>query len=135
MRNVEKLMELVAFMEMSRNLTFAMDDTHCDAKDGCGSAGCIAGFAATLWPEAQVPQTWKGDYVYGWDEKALRDILGMTKEDTDKLFWASNSSNTYNIYDHLTKDEAIEVVRTFAETGEVVWPERFDNWGEPGEDE
>lgn len=109
-----RLLELADLIEQESVIKFDM------VTYGCGSAGCIAGTAMAKWnPIGFV------DFLDNklFERKGLNILeaaakeLGLTHEEAVELF-APDEVDLYKV----TKKAAAEVVRHFANTGEIVWP-------------
>lgn len=121
MVNKEAILELADFIEKS-DYEFDMSVPHADMSDesthpACGSAGCIGGFAAVLWPEVRYVRT--VPYFYTWDRSALRAKLGLTIEQHSALCYLEDRPDLY--YDDVHKELAVQTLRNLAETGEVFY--------------
>jgi hypothetical protein len=96
------------------DLTFNMLDFWTDLGE-CGTSACIAGWATAAFGE-------EGEDQDNLDTpRVARERLGLSMEQADKLFypkWLSDRTNT----------EAAQVLRTLAETGQVLWPYRGPEW-------
>jgi len=117
-RNKEALYKVAEAIE-NHPRQFDMGMTTIPDSRYCGTAGCIAGFAAMLYPEAvRDKEGNKTDTTF--DELELCEILGMTLEETTNLFWDIKNKNGRKIvYDSVTPSIAAATVRRFAETGEI----------------
>lgn len=105
--NVRKLREAIASEEMG----FAMHIYR--VYEDCGTAGCIAGHAAWIWPDCRAeiqPE------VYTYSEGPVCEKLGLTEKEGTHLFYPVNMSSR-------TRPEALAVLDHLIETGEVVWDE------------
>lgn len=100
--NVLALRDLIA----SKRWKFDMSEPY--FKPECGSAGCIGGHAAALWPDVSI----KG---VTWSTKALCLKLGITGEQHHDLCFP------YIDLDTITRAHAVDTLARLAETGEVEW--------------
>lgn len=121
----ENINLLATFIESHPELPFDMGKP---SPVTCGSAGCIGGFAAALWPE-----------IVGlikfqcWDDALLASALGIPQDDVSLLCFPADNCNFADEdceegvrtmeYEQITRRGAISTLRRLASTGEVVWKE------------
>lgn len=113
MANAERLMLLAD----SLGKVADFDMVACLERGDCGTRACIAGHAVLL----------SGKPIPDYDSQVMEDAqdwLGLTDAERTKLFvpWAATSAyKGYRRY-LISAEQAAEVVRNFASTGEIVWP-------------
>jgi hypothetical protein len=73
----------------------------------CGTVGCIAGWANTLYGNGAPGQ---------WQERG-RELLGLTYDQADELFFARDIKRKSLLSPH----RAAKVLRRLAKTGQVNW--------------
>lgn len=95
--------ELANFIESSP-LEFSIEKP---CNPTCGSAGCIGGFAAVLWPEVSAGSS--------WNSTALAEKLGISRREEHTLCFC------YPDAVRVGRSDAIAVLRYLAETGEIDW--------------
>ena len=127
MVNRDNICLLADFIESHSELPFDMKKAL--VPDICGTAGCIAGFGAALWPVSFDSRPF-------FDTRKIAALLGLEKEEEKrKLFypaddfmvgdefvchkWASNED--INDYDSITRRGAVATLRRLASTGQVEW--------------
>lgn len=116
--NKDAINRLANFLE-GGNYGFDMGDAY--ARPHCGTAGCIGGHAAVLWPEIQIKT---GDPEeddaggFTWDEHKLAEKLGITYEMQDELCYPVKQPWPTN-YGQVTRAGAVAALRRLAETGKV----------------
>jgi hypothetical protein len=115
---------LAAFMETHPELPFDMALSN---NPQCGTAGCIGGFAAALWPEVQA------DSGTRFDRGKVSEKLGLSEQAGDTLLYPGEGTyinprpqfddlTLMQInYDDITRKGAIATLRRLALTGEVTW--------------
>ena len=123
--NEDAIRELIDFMKKCRyGFNMRTSENRIDMKNRCGTAGCIAGHAALLWPEMRVdfssPDGTMLMFVcrYG----LLEDKLQISKEKFYRLIDPTEtrdgvSSRSYDI----NKYWAIRTLEHLLNTGEVAW--------------
>lgn len=109
----EKILELADFIESGKfDFNFSIDEV----RPACGSAGCIGGHAAALWPELRVARS-NGKYT--WDTDKLAEHLGISNLVADRLCFEPQSKAGYHFeYGEVTREMAVAAVRRLANTGE-----------------
>lgn len=116
--NKEAINELADFIESAK---FKFDMGEPDAAPTCGTAGCIGGHAAMLWPEVRAGERYnaieKIEY-FSWNEKQLIKKLGLAEGQEGQLCYLGSSRMTLC---SITRAGAVTTLRRLAETGEVVW--------------
>lgn len=115
-RNKERLLELADFIEKAE-FKFDMGDPV--ANPTCGTAGCMAGHAAVLWPELRTEGTGDGE-IFSWKDEELAAYLDITEDEHDLLFYPQ-SHNEGAIYGYIDRDVAVGTLRHFASTGEIIF--------------
>jgi len=103
--------ELANFIESTK---YAFDMNEPNANPKCGSAGCIGGHAAVLWPHVSDREETKNHNVFSWDEERLAIELGISDDQANELCYPGN-------YNSITRDMAVQTLRRLALTGEVDW--------------
>ena len=105
-----RLHELADFIESCRDHHFDMLQPH------CGTAGCIAGFAAWRWPQLI-------ESVDGYDTWFQTDVaafLGLTERQSDQLFFfAPGTDGDLVSFDEIDRTRAARCLRRLAATGRV----------------
>ncbi len=125
--NVRNCNKLANFMEQHVEIPFLQaTGTFPIARNShCGSAGCIAGFGATLW----------NNMFRRYDKRYFADFSGpiakrlglstqqkqqlFTPQDYSVCFKDKNYSTVY--YEAITRAGAVTTLRRLAKTGEVEW--------------
>lgn len=85
----------------------------------CGSAACIGGTAAAVWPSVRIGAE--------WDEPLLQKKLGITYDQHSQLCFLRDVPLSYY---QVTRRMAVEVLRRLARTGKVKWgkPRKKREW-------
>lgn len=119
--NVLALRDFIASEE------FGFDMDRGLARPSCGTAGCIGGHAAILWPEVRASVGTLSD-AFAWYETDLAEMLGVTLNTEHQLCypsWHRTAGFTLDAYpDHwrsVSRADAVRVLTKLAETGEVDW--------------
>lgn len=105
-----------------------------DYADGCGTACCIAGaivqFENLINPVLVREEVGFFDLLDASGKIVERGIgnlvsehLGLTEEETDKLFTPWNHFPSDTVYEFSDPDRAAKVIRYYLETGLVDWDE------------
>lgn len=139
--NKEALTQLADFLESEK---YKFDMSTQEGKPACGTAGCIIGHAAFLWPqfayerEAKAFDHNKREYytfltVSPKVEEMLKH-LDLPKEDAERLFCIADNSDEYSdeeyrwqedgetiYYAEITRKGAVATLRRFIDTGEILW--------------
>ena len=110
--NAKAIEELADFIEKTKN--FDMNDWVCNPD--CGTAGCVFGHAALLWPDVRDKRQ------TSWEDDSLRFKLEISCDDFESIGFPSVSDGDVG-YRSVTKEHAVVMLRNFAETGTVEWPE------------
>jgi len=112
--NKARILELADIIENDslRHMKFDMNIYLADDDLGCGSVGCIAGYAVAKWGD---PETDKAT----WSE--AEELLDLTPDEHGQLFEAPRIH-----YDLVTPQIAASVMREFVETGVVSWPKELE---------
>lgn len=107
-------------------------------RDGCGTAGCIAGWAAMLSSDAE-GRAYLEEHATSqrvWEE--ARGLLDLDREKAYALFmpwrawapalYATAAECTVSVQarDLYTRDDAVRALRTMAATGAPEWPTRAE---------
>jgi len=108
--NRASITELANFIESNK---YAFDMNQPDANPKCGSAGCIGGHAAVLWPHVS-DKVDDDAYIFSWDEEKLAEVLGISDDQANELCFPGN-------YNSITRGMAVQTLRRLALTGEVDW--------------
>ena len=111
MRSTTLAIHQLADLLESETYEFNMSDPV--ANPECGSAGCIGGHAAVLWPEVRDFEDSQG---FSWDDEYLGEKLGLSQHQTDHLCYPK----CFRTQD-VTRKMAVTVLRNLARTGEVKW--------------
>lgn len=120
-RNVAAITELADFLETAK---FHFDMNQSEASPACGSAGCIGGHAAVLWPEVRMSCFEIDDERFSWEEKLLAQKLGIENiKGIELCFLNSFVHRETDMTDlnRITRKGAVTTLRRLAETGEVIW--------------
>lgn len=120
---------VIALRDFVRDARFKFD--MCDAypKTSCGSAGCIGGHAAVLWPSvADAEEDW-GDMT--WNDQRLAEKLGIEEEVHHQLCYPADWEDMQvprprgwlrgQNYASVTREDAVRVLTKLAKTGEIDW--------------
>lgn len=108
----QNALELADFIETSP-YRFQMSSSI--ANPQCGTAGCIGGHAACLWPEIQDTKACEGP-AFSWLEKLFAKKLGLTQEQHDDLCYYPTCT-----FASIDRHAAAETLRRYARTGEIDW--------------
>lgn len=112
--NKEKVLELADIIEQGHEgMRFDME--HFWDYDGCGTAACIAGWAVFAFHDRQAGEIDPVDIPY-----IASEVLELNNQERDLLF--CGGTGAYPL-DTIKKEHAVEVLRRFAETGEIAWEE------------
>ena len=120
MTNTAAILALADFIERHTELPFDMASGK--SPHSCGTAGCIGGFAAVLWPKL-----WRWDSVE-FDDAMLCERLGVGEGSRLSLLFPGDSGD-YNFHDsdepirysRITRLGAAATLRHLAATGQVRW--------------
>lgn len=123
--NKDAIRRLTGFMKKCRyEFNMCTSENHIDMKNRCGTAGCIAGHAALLWPEMR-------NYFSPWDENIaqftcryakLEKLFDMPKDKFYRLIDPTRSKDGVScVHDDISKDWAIRTLEHLLNTGEVNW--------------
>lgn len=80
----------------------------------CGSAGCIGGHAAVIWPEIRQSEEMTS---YTWHNEKLAAKLGISEAAHNQLCFPRKPEN----YSYITREHAVTTLTKLAETGRVDW--------------
>ncbi len=120
--NKERILVLANHLQNIKPYLFSMNDwgdelieeyQNESLLENCDSAACIAGWTVILFDDQHHDS-------YDILEYAT-ELLDLDKNVASNLFTPILDYITRNIYTHLTKDMAIEVLYKLVETGEVSW--------------
>lgn len=118
--NIDNINKTIALIEENNEIQFNMFQYV--EVNTCGTAACLAGFAniAQYGDEKSIPasgQRWDGSF---WtDHFAIaRDWLELTEDEADQLFIPNETA--LRVTD---RDIGLKVLKTFRDTGEVIWDE------------
>lgn len=102
---------------------YRFDMSSCEAEPLCGSAGCIGGHAAVLWPDVRESNA---GVDFTWDEEKLAAKLGITRATHDALCYLAGENDDDDISDlsDVTRRMAVATLRRLAETGVVTFRPR-----------
>lgn len=114
----QSILRLADVIESER---WDFDMTTAISNPACGTAGCIGGHAAALWPDVRDPHLDQPDGPFSFDTRALADKIGLSLED---LVWLCFTPPTDDRRDMIglslvTREAAVEALRHLAETGEI----------------
>jgi hypothetical protein len=123
--NVANIMALADFIESEK---FEFDMGNGSAFPECGTAGCIGGHSAVLWPDIrEYGKDYLGNCIrnmFTWDAQGLATKLGIPLKRAEYLCFLCEDRHYFDVrmFD-ITRDRAVRVLRNLAATGEVVWDE------------
>lgn len=110
--NKEAVLELAKLVE---NAKYKFDMYDSSVRTKCGSAGCIGGHAAKLWPEIRLG-AWKGKKTFTWDNEKLCKKLGINGNAERRLCYLFGT--TMDLSD-ITRKGVVKTLRRLAKTGKV----------------
>ena len=110
--NTKRLHKLADFIEKA-DYGFNMSSPEADPE--CGTAGCIAGHAAVLWPS--VREHHFGLPGFSWDGDKLTPFLGISDDQHEDLFFGPAADGI--LLGDITRSMAVAAVRRFADTGKI----------------
>lgn len=116
--SAEACEELAQFLE-SEKFNFNMREA--EAVPACGSAGCIGGHAAVLWPEVRGPSQkmqGTGAETFTWSEIAFSLKLGISDVEQMALCYLQETDLGWS---QITRRGAAATLRRLGETGIVEW--------------
>lgn len=99
-------------MEAAESFPFDYSSTHIPkprSRNECGTAGCVAGFAALLWPEI-------ANEDGKWSLERATNALGLTHVEAGNLFFCGFTNKSTP-----TRKGAVAALRAFAKTGKFTW--------------
>jgi len=118
--NTERIQNIIDLLRSGKK-NFHMESLLVESDPECGSAGCIAGHAAFLWPhltsypdlwgDPTLPNTWVQSKVTAW--------LELAEETADQLFFVTDLDRCDLAA--ITRHDAIEVLEVLLERGYVDW--------------
>lgn len=119
--NSANILQLAQFIASHRELPFDMAEA--TAPTRCGTAGCIGGFAAALWPS----QCADDDGYF--DNDATARQLGLDTRQAQHLFYLGRfddrctfaDTGEQAMFDDITRAGACQTLRRLADTGQVTW--------------
>lgn len=111
-----RIHELANFIEEA---IFEFDMEEARVNLTCGTAGCIAGHAAVLWPDVRAENIFNdsGPETFSWDEERLNEHLGLDNMLNGRLFYVNPHLST--IWKRVDRAKAVDTLRRYAETGVV----------------
>jgi len=112
-RNIANINMLADYIEQHTELEFNMAEAMADPK--CGSAGCIGGFAAVLWPEVRACGSSADNRPFSFYDDVLANKLGIDQRTVNDLCYPG-------YYQLIPREVAVAELRSLAETGQVTWP-------------
>lgn len=115
MANKVNVTNVLALRDFIRDSKLRFDMTEGSANPECGTAGCIGGHAAVLWPDIRVDD---GDGTFTWKEVAFASKLGISDDEQTELCFMWDT--TYGFSD-VTKPAALAVLELLAKAGKVKW--------------
>jgi hypothetical protein len=109
--NIQKVRDVIASapatkLDMSRHGSPS-------TKRGCGTAGCIIGWANTIWPPASGADKGKR-FTHAYEQLGLDFATGQRLALGDWCAWEIQTAG-------IKKDEVLSVLDHLIETGEVNW--------------
>lgn len=130
----ENILALADFIERAE---YEFDMSIPRAKPACGSAGCIGGHAAVLWPDLRVDDSNLEEDAtlsnennllnFTWNQPLLQACLDITQYEHKILcFHTFNRDGERVPYENITREVAVATLRRLAKTGEIY----FDAPGE-----
>lgn len=112
-KNTKNINRLADFIESEK---YDFDMCEGEAEPKCGSAGCIGGQAAVLWPDIRDG----GSLIFTWDCSLLADKLGISRRDESDLCHLPTDARGEKLELHqVTRKAAVECLRNLAKTGRV----------------
>jgi hypothetical protein len=114
-RNVKAINRLADFIENAR---YEFNMASGFAKPTCGTAGCIGGHAAVLWPSIRSPLA--GD-TFSWDSRALAEKLEISE-----IMGYDLCMPTEYFLRKITRPMAVAALRRLAKTSRVHFSKRDD---------
>ncbi len=119
-----RIQELAKFIE-SGKYSFNMSVAEADPE--CGTAGCIGGHAAVIWPEVRDVGSGLPWPSFTFDGPKLAEFLDISEPDLNDICFnvpASSSRVAQISYEEVTSSMAAATLRRFAETGRVYFSRR-----------
>ena len=117
---VRNILALANLIELGR-YAFDMGDGNADLS--CGSAGCVGGHAAVLWPDIRVLT--RGANRFSWSQSLLCEKLGLTSPEHDDLCfpddWHDHDGPKGLSYDEVTGRHAVATLRRLVVFGVVCY--------------
>lgn len=113
--NKAAILELAAFIEKAE-FTFNMYNGW--PQPSCGSAGCIGGHAAVLWPELRDNAGLVQDDAFTWNGAKLLSKLDISRGHEQALCQMTDSRYGFS---NVHREDAVAVLHRFIATGEVDW--------------
>ena len=116
----ENVLALADFIEQHTEMRVDMSSYFGGWRNNCRTSACIAGFEAIRCgkPDLEAPGAFS------------MKSLGLTQAEREELFTPSHSYANYGAFDlesadYISKEDAVEALRMFAEYGEMdgVWAE------------
>src|ERR1700722_12483663 len=102
--NAEAIRELADFIEKHRELDFDMSSP---AVPACGTAGCIGGFAAALWPEVAKKDPAKLHMLI-FDKEKLGAKLQLSDATCDALCYPDGDEMFKDLEEDMEEDPLVE---------------------------
>ena len=119
-RNIRNIRRLASFIERGR---YEFNMLSGWARPTCGTAGCIGGHAAVLWPSLR--KLTCVDY-FSFNDDALAEKLGLSSEKTDDLCYGNMVLVRCGLtLGDVTRIAAVEMLRNLAKTGRVRFLKRL----------
>lgn len=134
--NSANILLLADFIEQHKEQPFDLGSPW-PAGHPCGTACCIAGFGAMLWPEtlplSEAELVGQGRSIFSHLSEKVAANLGLDDEQQTLLFAPGDVDNFFEEdcedddyynpiqYEEITRAGAITTLHRLAETGEVIW--------------
>ena len=125
--NKRNVLHLKNFIELEDRLRFDMSTSAVvgqkTEENRCGTAGCIAGFAAALWPEARskLPHmNQRNEEVFWFSDKAVAAKLDLSDAELHRLCYdcPDMEGNEIKLGD-VTREAALDALQRLVDTGVI----------------
>jgi hypothetical protein len=114
-RNKKAINELAGFIDLHGELKFAMERS--SIPNNCGTAGCIGGFAAALWPKIGM-----GNITF--NDIKLGDKLGLSRDEIWELCYIPrNRYGNSTQHRHITRSMAVACLDRVAQGKAIFFDE------------
>lgn len=123
--NENAISELIDFMEKCEyKFDMTTSKNHIDPRNQCGTAGCIAGHAALLWPEIRAKFSPSDGNIIQFicHFPLLEEKLQISGDKFARLINPTRSRDGIScMHDDINKDWAIRTMKHLLATGKVDW--------------